>query len=382
MGLGLRIRRGVMGGVAVVGLAAGAWGQGAVTLTVPPGPLLPASFGQWNAGGTPIVSNGGLSLSALSKAALDECGPQRSAVSDYVRNVGGSVQHIHVEAVQFGDRTGAYSAFTLAEQAGMKPIGALGANDAASDGLVLFTAGNSVVLVKPATATDAPSLKPLVAALPKVVGNKGVAPLLPSLVLRDGLVPGSVRYAIGPETYTAEGGVLPAKELAWDKDAEAVTARYERDGRAGVMTLLLYPTPQIAAAVEKTVEGSLTGLGPGFAAAKMRRDGELVVLASGELSAEDAQRMVNTVSLRQQVTIDKAMGPTFHGQVKTTASLLIGVAILSGMLMLVAILVAAFVGGGRALVRVLQGKPAAAEVEFLSLHLAPQNKPAEFTRQD
>jgi len=30
-------------------------------------------------------------------------------------------------------------------------------------------------------------------------------------------------------------------------------------------------------------------------------------------------------------------------------------------------------GGGRALIRVMQGKPAASEPEFLSLHLAPQN---------
>ena len=30
----------------------------------------------------------------------------------------------------------------------------------------------------------------------------------------------------------------------------------------------------------------------------------------------------------------------------------------------------------------MRGKPAAEEVEFLSLHLAPQNKPAQFAEDD
>jgi hypothetical protein len=48
------------------------------------------------------------------------------------------------------------------------------------------------------------------------------------------------------------------------------------------------------------------------------------------------------------------------------------------MVMVVAVVLAIFLGGGRALVRVLRGKPAAAEPEFLSLHLAQQNEPARF----
>jgi hypothetical protein len=41
-----------------------------------------------------------------------------------------------------------------------------------------------------------------------------------------------------------------------------------------------------------------------------------------------------------------------------------------------------FLGGGRAAIRVMRGKPAAVEVEFLSLHLSPQNKPAQFGGQE
>jgi len=60
--------------------------------------------------------------------------------------------------------------------------------------------------------------------MPKPLGNKGIAPLLPTFVPEKGLIAGSVRYAVGPATYAAQGGVLPAQALGWDKNAEAVTA--------------------------------------------------------------------------------------------------------------------------------------------------------------
>jgi hypothetical protein len=374
MGLGSRIRGGVVCGAIAVAMAAGALAQTVVTITEPAGPLLPGSFGEWKAAGTPIANLPAYSLTTVNKAALEECGPERSAVKDYVR--GGKT--LHVEAVQFGDRTGAYSAFTLVERAGMETGSQLGTDTAMGDGAVLFTAGTTVVLVSPATAADVAALKPLALGLPKVVGNKGVAPLLPALVLSEDLVKGSVRYALGAETYAAEGGVLPANSLGWDKSAEAVTAQYANKGKQEALTLLLYPTPEIAAAMTKTIQGGLGSLGPGFAAAKVRREGELVVLASGGYAAEDAERMVNSVHLRQQVSMDKTPGPEFHAEVHKTFSLLVNILVLSGLLMAISLTLAIFFGGGRALVRVLQGKPAAAEPEFLSLHLAPQNKPAEF----
>ncbi len=52
---------------------------------------------------------------------------------------------------------------------------------------------------------------------------------------------------MGEHSYMAEGGVLPAAGLGWDKEAEAVTAKYADRRGAETLTLLLYPTPNIAA---------------------------------------------------------------------------------------------------------------------------------------
>jgi hypothetical protein len=365
-----------MGVAAVLTVAAAA--QSSITLTEPGAPLLPPSFGSWKMAANANAPAAAVSLSSLNKAALEECGPERSQVGDYER--GGRT--LHIEAIQFADRTGAFSAFTLAERPGMQQGQELGADDAVGGNTVLFTVGTTVVLVSGATAADVSALKPLAEVMPKAVGNKGIAPLLPSLAPSKGLVNGTLRYALGPETYAAEGGVLPANSLGWDKSAEALTAQYaDRRGKE-TLTLLLYPTPQIAGNFTRAIEKSLPQMGPKFETSKVRREGELVILADGSFSGDEAQKMIENTHLREQVSFDKDMAPGLHTQVAQTYSLLANIMILSGVLMAAAVLLGLFLGGGRALVRVMRGKPAAVEPEFLSLHLAPQNKAPDFGRRD
>lgn len=357
-----------------VGWAACARAQ-KVTLQEPKAPLLPESFGAWKqTTSVPIANPPRLSLVAVSKAALEECNPARSKVADYARNGGGAVKTIHVEAIEFNDRTGAESAFTLVAKPEMKLGKELGDLDATGDGAVLLRSGATLVLVT--GDPDAKSLEPLVTVLPKAFGNANVAPLLPTLPPRAGLVAGSVRYALGPQSYAAEGGVLPAQSLEWDKSAEALTATYT--GKAGRETLTIagYPTPEIASAVTKRVQAQVAAMGPQFATAKARRERILFVLASGPWSADDAQKLIDSVHLNEQLAVDKGSPPPdFNTEVHKTVSLLVAISVFSGALMVAALVLAIFFGGGRAILRVLQGKPAAVEAEFLSLHLAPQNAP-------
>src|SRR6185437_11183660 len=219
MGAGFRVAIGVVACALAVG-AVSARAQ-SVTLTEPPVQLLPQSFGGWQQGGN--SEPGAVSLSRVNKAALQECGPLRSQVNTYIRNG----KTMRVEAVEFGDRTGAYSAFTLAMRPEMRVSKEVGSSNAVGDGAVMFTIGDTLVLASPATTADLPALKELAKVLPKVTGTRGVAPLLPSFVPEEHLVPSGIRYALGPESYAAEGGVLPANSLGWDKSAEAITANYD-----------------------------------------------------------------------------------------------------------------------------------------------------------
>jgi hypothetical protein len=368
MGLYRYLHRGVVAGLLIA--SSGVFAQSSVAVNVD-APLLPANFGEWKTS----ASTGDVpefSLANANKAALEDCSPQRSAVADYERNG----KKIHVEAIQFNDRTGAYSAFTLVAKPGMKPAKDLGSVEATGNGAVLFQQGSSLVLVN-GTAETA-SLKPLADGLPKVSGTKGIAPLLPTMVPAKGLVPGSVRYALGAESYAAEGGVLPAQSLAWDKSAESVTAKFEDKRGKETLTLLMYPTPTIAGEIDKKVLAYTANPPASEGAARSRREGEVVLLAEGTFSPDEAQKMIENIHLKQQLSFDRDMPPVFQVEATKTYSLLTNIAVLTGVLMAAAVLLGLFLGGGRAAIRVMRGKPAASEAEFLSLHLNPQNARAEF----
>ena len=60
----------------------------------------------------------------------------------------------------------------------------------------------------------------------------------------------------------------------------------------------------------------------------------------------------------------------FHSEVRKTVSLLTSVLVFCGLGALAAVVLALFFGGARAAIRVMQGKPAATEPEFLRIDLS------------
>jgi hypothetical protein len=158
------------------------------------------------------------------------------------------------------------------------------------------------------------------------------------------------------------GGAVPAQAVGFQKSAETVTAKYKG---GGVLTLVLYPTPQIAGEFAREMQSSLGGA----SAFKLRREGPLVALATGGWPAGQAQKIVDSVHLRTEVTFDKPMPLEFHTEIQKTYTLLESVAAFCALGALAAIVLGLFFGGGRALIRVLQGKPAATEPEFLRIDL-------------
>ena len=109
--------------------------------------------------------------------------------------------------------------------------------------------------------------------------------------------------------------------------------------------------------------------GEGSGTVKLRREGPLVLLTTGAWKPADAQAMVDGIHLRSEVTFDKPMPLEFHAEVQKTFSLLTSIAIFCGIGALAAVVLGLFFGGGRALIRVMQGKSAASEPEFLRIDL-------------
>ena len=372
-----------------------------MTLVEPPAPLLPEHFGAYSttkltqgaaqiavptafdgANCAPIVEGVATSAGDRCAAILKEDGLLRFAAASYT---GGGVP-AHLSAFEFVDATGAYSAYTFyrtylhaprVSGTSFKPGRPAGETTTDADETLIWV-GTAVLSVKGHVGKA--DLDSLTNGLPKVGGRKGLAPLLPRLMPLPGFDAASLRYALGPVSYQAMGGVLPPDILSWDKSAEGATATYGGRAGKGVVTLLLYPTPQIAGDRGRAIEKTVNDLGTSkFGEVKMRRLGPLVGMTSGSLSAEQAQKLMAALHLNEEVTYDKPMPLEFHTEVKKTASLLQNIAVLSGVLIVAAILLGLFLGGARAGIRVLRGKPAASEPEFLTINLRDKPK-ALFSR--
>ena len=382
--------------------------QGKTVLVEPPAPLLPESVGKLPMAGTPQTGTGVPPDAGEAAAVLKEDGVASWEDAHYGAATQAATADGKVRAYRFGDATGAYAAFTFLRKADAVALPAgIAPNGTVSGDELMLQSGVSVVVanLQLRGAMRDEALRGILQHLPKVGGRQGLPPLLPTFVPVRGLIAGSAEYALGPAGYSATQGVLPAEVIGFDKAAEAITAKYAGRSGPGVLTLLLYPTPQIAGDRGRAIESylnsrtgtqastttvKLPGDGPltqvatgshqaGAGTVKLRREGPLVLLATGGFTPEQAQALIDGIHLRLDVTLDKPVPPEFHAEVRKTASLLVSIAVFSGVAGLAAVLLGLFLGFGRAWIRVLMGKPAAMEPEFLRLDLSGQ-KQAESKR--
>jgi len=367
--------------VALAGISAQAQTQvqvpGPVARTMlvePPTPLLPATLGKLRRVTEGDAGDGLGLVVANDKAALSEDGLRRYARSDYTPVVKGAMESGTITVYEFGDVSGAIAAFDYFRRPGISHLDPRFVDQVASDQSghlwVVFRSGVNVVQEDFDSHGDTLDYlaHELIEHLPKVSGAAAIEPTLPSLLPVRGLDTESLRYALGPAGYREMGGVLPAEMVGFDKSAETVTAKYKG---GGVLTLLLYPTPEIAGEHEHAIEALSRQQGSTLSGTvKIRREGTLLLLASGAWQVEEAQKMVDGIHLRNEVTWNKPVPLDYQTEVRKTFSLLVSITIFCCLAFLAAIVLALFLGGGRALVRILQGKPAATEPEFLRIDLS------------
>jgi len=326
-------------------------GQQAKTmLAEPPTPLLPESM---RGGPEHDAGDGVPPWSGADAPILIEDGIKRYERGTPQGAEGHGAPNGTVTVYQFVDATGAAAAYDYLRKSAPYVV----------------RSGVSVVVanlkVPPALAEVL--LRTVETGLPKVGGPKGLPPLLPTYLPTKGLVKDSQHYALGPVSYQAMGGVLPPEIVGFDKAAEVVTAKYESKG---TLTMLLYPTPQIAGDHLRQIETQINRQGGAAGTVMLRREGPLVLLTTGAWNAAEAQRLVEGIHLHSEVTWNKPVPPEFHAEIRKTVSLLTSILVFCGLGALAAVILALFLGGGRAAIRVLQGKPAATEPEFLRIDLS------------
>jgi hypothetical protein len=342
-------------------------------------PLLPTDFAGWTLSAPVQESASPEAADAANASVLKEYGFQQFASAHYANGD----NKLSVRAIRFQDASGAYGAFTFFRRPGSieEQIGRTAAWDGSH---VLFWNGATLVdatldHVSPMTASE---LRELAKDLPQPPSSANVAPPLPGYLPRQDLEAGLTHYSLGPEAYARSGGVLPVALVDFGStSAEAVTANYSNREGSGQLTLLIYPTPQLASARLRVIDaflkaGNTQAAWPQALAESSsgslltRRSGPIVAVVSGSLPAATAHKLLNQINYQADVVWNNPSGYVSEGS--KVARLILGIFALTGILGGAAILLGLFLGGGRAIYRIIRGKPASAfreETEFIRLNL-------------
>jgi hypothetical protein len=349
-----------------------------VVATAMPAPLLPESFAGFELQGKLEKSTAPGTVDPTNAQVLAEDGFRDFASGIYKSNI----NTVTVRAMRFGDASGAYAAYTFYRIPGSAPED-IGKGGAANGDRVLFWNGATVVDAKfdHLTAMSAAALRDLASKLPMVGGTAGVLPSLPGFLPRTNLEPTHTRYSLGPESYARGGGVLPTTLIDFSKSPELLSGAFNLRSGEGTLTIIEYPTPQIAAERERAIAAYLrTGSKPQqpFTAAldssnkqalATRRSGLLVAVTSGGIDAADAHKLLDKVNYEASVTWNNPVG--YVPETTKAARLLVSVVTFCLITCGATFLLGIFLGGGRALYRIARGKPASSveEMEFIKLNL-------------
>jgi len=309
------------------------------------------------------------------------------ALKEYDYTTGASVTYkregetLTVRALRFQDASGAYGAYSFYRQNGWAKED-IGTGATSNHNRVLFWKGNTVVdatfsHIGPMSAGE---MRELAKSVPNPPGTKALMPPILANLPQASLDPQTTHYAEGPAAYVGAGGVLPPELVGFDRGAEAVTANYSLHSGPATLTIIDYPTPQMAEAQEPKIRAYIQAGSKAqpawpnplqdsdLASLEVRRSGPLVALVSGDAIPDESHKLLEMVHYEADLT--SIPQPT-DSEVKKTAKLLMGIAALVIVGGSAALLLGFFLGGGRALYRIMRGKPASSlfDEEFIRIDL-------------
>jgi hypothetical protein len=345
-------------------------------------PLLPASFSGWDsssesqAAAKPVTDPA--QADAAGAAALKEYGFTDASLRDYTRDG----ETLKIKALRFADASGAYGAYTFYRQSGW-PREEVGTGAASDHNRVLFWIGNVVVDAQFSriTAMSGSELRELATTIPMPAGNKSLIPPILANLPQKNMDGQTTHYALGPAGYAGSGGVLPPELVGFDRGAETATATYSLRSGPATLTIIDYPTPQMAAVQEQGIAAYLkAGNTPQHpftkplqdsnpAAIEVRRVGPLVAIVSGDAITDEAHKLL--LSIHYEADMSPIPGQP-NNEIQKTAQLLVAIITLVVVMFVAAVLLALFLGGGRALYRYLRGKPISSvyDEEFIRIDLS------------
>lgn len=267
-------------------------------------PLLPARFAGWEKGETKTSSDATVADGANGHM-LSEFGFSAFESATYAR----PGRKLRLKALRLRDRSSAYGAFVFYKAPEMLTE-QIGDQAGSWNEHVLFYRGNVLVdaVFDRATAMSLAELRELSDALPVAREPQGQPPIIDYLP-RQSYVKNSVKYVLGPAGLNAIGAPVTAELVDFSKSPEVATGRYHTSAGEATLTLIYYPTPQIAGDRLRAMEQTLNPAPEArteqdnFAA---KRTGPIVALVTGAIPTGEAKSLLASISYDADVTWNEA----------------------------------------------------------------------------
>ena len=331
--------------------------------------LLPHSFAGWTQTGAVQTATDPAKADSAYPAVLKEYGFTNSETATYTRDDG---RKLTIKAARFGDATGAYGAFTFYRQPAMKTE-EIGTQAASANNRILFFRSN--VLVDAAfdrvTEMSAAELREMATMLPSAQGSADNLPNLSDYLPKKDAVANSAKYVLGPQALLASHAPLTAEQIDFGHDAEVLYQDYTSHDGDLTLSIINYPTPQIAGERLKGLQGARQSNGIPLLA---RRSGPLIDVVTGATGSSEARDLLNSVNYEAEVTWSEATSVTPRNNI---GNLILAAFALIGIILLISLIFGIFFGGIRILTKRLFpdkvfDRPE--QVEIIQLHLGERRE--------
>ncbi|HJX85500.1 MAG TPA: DUF6599 family protein, partial [Candidatus Angelobacter sp.] len=261
-------------------------------------PILPQSFHGWQKAAASKITTEAGNESPTDSDVLQEYGFSYMELATYTRDG----RTMLVKALRFPDAGGAYGSFTYFTGPEMQTE-KIGDQAASDNKRILFYRGSIFVdaTLGQVTAMSAGDLRALADTLPKPRAD--IFALLPLAgdLPQQSLIPNSAHYVAGPITLERLRIPVPATLVDFTKGAEIADAKYRSSLGEARLTLVGYPTPQIATERLRAFQAATLPGGPFY----FKRTGPIVALVNGQVSASEAESLLASVNYDAQVTMNQ-----------------------------------------------------------------------------
>lgn len=328
--------------------------------------LLPNTFAGWVIEGTPQINKDPAVADPSNAALLKEYGFTDLESATYRRDDGRTLK---IKAARFDDASGAYGAFTFYKTPEMLTQN-IGDQGFSLNNRVLFFRGDTLVdaSFERLSMMSAAELRELASDLPRAGGTSANLPTLPNYLPKRGLNTSTSNYIVGPIGLQQVHAPVPAELVDFSKGAEVVSAEYTINATPSTLMLIGYPTPQIAAAqldaIDKAkqshqLSGDIT----------TRRTGPIVAVLASATTEQNAKAFLDQVNYDADITWNQDTGSSQ----RAVGHMMLGIIMLAGILIVIAIVSSIVFGGFRVLMqRLFPNKvfDRPEQIELIALHLS------------